>query len=544
MWASGRAGLFAAAIYGLNPVAVYFAGEPLDTAFGLFLFLAGLNLLSARRLHFSLYRIAFGSALWALATLARPHYSVVLAALPALLVAQLWRERGRLVASLAAFATGAGLCLGFAGFVQKNVCGTFHVMPVQGGYNLWAGNRPGANGRYFEQKVELTAASVSEGENPARVESEILYRKETGESGPLDVDRMNAYWKRKAIEAIRADPGAWLALMVRKIYYLLNNFEQYNNKTFAVQKSLSQLLRRNPLGWGISLVICAGALGVAVALRRRWLGSGFFVAVAGIYAAGVLMFFVSDRFRLPLLPFICVGAGLLGRASWSWFPKLRGHKLIAIFAIVLVAGVVTFSRAWGVFDLSTAVQDYVLLSIASGKAGLDLDALRWAKRALAEQGNQPDALGCAVQSFYNSKLQGNSPEKEFPDETWELQVARVARIPEPSPGTKLVQGVALWKIGHNEEARKVLASLAGEGQKGSNQRTGGSVSDDALGVLLLSGLANETEEKLAQARFADTSSFYLLVALARNQPPGQPVVPGNRERSMRQSLPFVRNIFP
>jgi 4-amino-4-deoxy-L-arabinose transferase-like glycosyltransferase len=544
MWASGRAGLFAAGIYGFNPVAVYFAGEPLDTTFGLFLFLAGLNLLSARGLHLSPYGIAFGSALWALATLARPHYAVVLAALPVLLVAELWQERWRLVASLAAFATGAGLCLGFAGLVQKNISGTFHVMPVQGGYNLWAGNRPGANGRYFEQKVELTAGSVSEGENPARVESEILYRKETGESGPLDVDRMNAYWKHKAIEAVKADPRAWLGLMFRKIYFLLNNFEQYNNKTFAVQKSTSPVLRWNPLGWGISLVMFAGVLGVTAVLRRRWLGSVFFLAVAGIYTAGVLMFFVSDRFRLPLLPFICVGAGLLGRVSWRWLPKLRGYKLIAIFATLLLTSVLTFSRAWGVYDLSTAVQDYILLSIASGKAGSDLDALRWAKRALAEQRDHPDALGCAVQSFYNSKLQGNSPEKEFPDETWKVQVERVTRIPEPSSGTRLVQGIALWKIGHEQEAREVLASLAGEGQKGSNQRTGGSVGDDALGVLLLSGLANEKEERLSRMRGADTSSFYLLIALARNQSGEQPVVPENRERLVLQSQPFVRNIFP
>src|SRR5262249_20878745 len=44
-WASARAGWVAAALYGLNPVAIYFATEPLDTTLGLFLFLAGLKIL-------------------------------------------------------------------------------------------------------------------------------------------------------------------------------------------------------------------------------------------------------------------------------------------------------------------------------------------------------------------------------------------------------------------------------------------------------------------------------------------------------------------
>src|SRR5205807_7081504 len=47
LWSSSRAGLVAAALFGVNPVAVYFSAELLDTTFALFLFLAGLNTLHA-----------------------------------------------------------------------------------------------------------------------------------------------------------------------------------------------------------------------------------------------------------------------------------------------------------------------------------------------------------------------------------------------------------------------------------------------------------------------------------------------------------------
>ena len=36
--------------------------------------------------------------------------------------------------------------------------------------------------------------------------------------------------------------------MAKKIYFLFNDFEQYNNKTYAVQKALSPVLKFNPLG--------------------------------------------------------------------------------------------------------------------------------------------------------------------------------------------------------------------------------------------------------------------------------------------------------
>jgi hypothetical protein len=43
--------------------------------------------------------------------------------------------------------------------------------------------------------------------------------------------------------------------MARKAYALLNNWEQYNNKTYAFHKALSPWLSWNPLCWGLLLVL-------------------------------------------------------------------------------------------------------------------------------------------------------------------------------------------------------------------------------------------------------------------------------------------------
>ena len=558
-WASARAGLVAAALFGFNPVAVYFAAEPLDTCFGLFLFLAGLNLLQAMllarcrtagksavnaysapsRLWFG---VAGGTALWVLAMLARPHYAITLAGLPLLLVALLWRAPRRLIGSLVAFTLVAGIGLGATGLLQRKICGKFRIMPTQGAYSLWAGNRPGANGRYYEQQIHIPAGSAAEGQNPARIESELLYRRETGESGPLNIDHLNNYWRSKTLATIRAEPTVWLGLMVHKVYFLLNDFEQYNNKTFAIQKALSPGLRFNPLGWGITLLLCASGLTLAAMKRRVFAGLVFLAGIGTFYAVGVVLFFVSDRFRLPLLPFVCIGAGMWGVTSRSWLSSLGGYRILALVLVLLTAAGGTFSRAWGVHDLSPAVQDEVLLAIAARKAGDDLQSLCWARHALERQADHPDALACAVTGFYNAKLQGLAPEQEFPDESWGRQFERVTRIPQPASGVRLVQAVALWKTGRSSQARELLLALLNPASP--EQSTNSIIGDDALGVLLLAVIAEAGDEVRARERAERTTSFYLLEALRRRETSGKSLVPASSRERVRQAEAFVRNIFP
>ena len=555
-WASPRAGLWAAVLFGFNPVAVYFAAEPLDTTFGLCLFLAGLNLLhsrwpalrkanslgagDAKRLVLDLAAVG---ALWALAMLARPHYAIVLAGVPFLLAACLWRTPRLLLPGAGALVLAAGFLLCLAGFWQQHVTGEFRIMPTQGAYSLWAGNRPGANGRYFEQKIHLPAGDTIEGDNPARIESQVLYQRETGTTGPVNAQAEMQYWRQKTLDSIKSNPGAWLGLMAKKVYFVLNNFEQYNNKTYAVQKALSPVLKPNPLGWGVTLVLCTAGLVLMWRPDRRFRGGILAVAVAALYAGGVVLFFVSDRFRLPLLPFLCLGAGVWGLASFDQLRKLVTARMVPVGAVVLVVSAVTFSRGFGVHDLTPAVQDYVALSIACGKAGNDLDSLQWARKALACRPDHADALACAVNGFFNCRLRGIDLGGAFADETWELQVTRVGQIPQPAPSIRLVQAVALWKSGRPEEARKALHALS-RSAPNSTTAVKATMTDDALGVLLLAGLQEPADEARARSRVGETGSFYLLAALARRENPDQPLIPAARRGMVSELAPFVSQIFP
>jgi hypothetical protein len=388
-WFGSRAALLGGLLFAFDPVLVHYATQALDTTLSLALFLLGLNLLAAASTAPDRAHFWAGSGIsWAAATLVRPSYLLVWALVPLFAVLQRgkWRARGRAIG--AAF---AGVLLFIAASAwQWNVSGAAGFLPWQGAYNLWAANRPGANGRYYTQRISLPPALARA--NPARAESVILYGQETN-GGPADIGAMNAHWRRMFLAEVSSHPLRWAALMARKAYALLNNWEQYNNKTFAFHKARSPWLSWNPICWGVLL-----ALGVAGAARLAAASPRAAVVLAAVWiacAASILLFFVSARFRLPLAS-ICaaLAGGALGSPGFwrGWSPARRA----ALGFAVALAGIAAFSGFACVQDRSTFVQDHVLLARAAFTVGDDATALSEAGEALKMQPWHPDAKAIAA----------------------------------------------------------------------------------------------------------------------------------------------------
>ena len=306
------------------------------------------------------------------------------------------RIRGRLVAAALA---GALLFAAQAAW-QKSAGGGAGFLPWQGSYNLWAANRPGANGRYYTQHVSLPPALARA--NPARAESVLLFEQETG-GRPADIHAMNAYWRSRFLAEVSSHPLRWAALMARKAYALANNWEQYNNKTYAFHKALSPWLRWNPICWGILLLpAVAGAARLAGGSPRA---AAALAVVCAACAASILLFFASARFRIPLAGVCAVLAGgALGSPGfWRGWPAGRRAALAGSVAF---AGLVAFSGLGGVDDRSTFVQDHVLLARAAFTVGDDATALREAQEALRMHPWHPDAA--AIEAAAAAEIKGKA----------------------------------------------------------------------------------------------------------------------------------------
>jgi hypothetical protein len=273
---------------------------------------------------------------------------------------------------------------------QWSVSGVAGFLPWQGAYNLWAANRPGSNGRYYTQHMSLPPELARA--NPARAESILLYAEET-RGQPPDIALMNAHWRMRFLAEVSSHPLRWAGLLARKAYALLNNWEQYNNKTFAFHKARSPWLSWNPICWGALFMLgVAGAFRLAAESRET---AGALAVVWSACAASILLFFVSARFRLPLAAIWAVLAGGACAAPGFWRGWSPGRRS-ALAVSVALAGAVAFSDLGNVQDASTFVQDHVLLARAAFTVGDDATALSEANEALKMQPWHPDALAIAA----------------------------------------------------------------------------------------------------------------------------------------------------
>lgn len=388
LWRYDTAAWLAALVYAVYPVALHFAGQVLDITLATTLFLAGVYLLLNCRGYFV---PLLAGLLGGLAVLARPNFLPAVLCFPVIILF----AKSRPWKASFTVAVGLALMLALQGVVNLKLSGEFRLLPWQGAYNLYAANREGANGKYYTQRLAFD--EVLAGANTTRMESEFLYRQATGADAPITIGAMNTYWREELVKSIADDPLRWLGLVVKKSFYVFNNWEQYNNLTYAYHKERWPLLAWNPLGWGVLLLVAC--VGLVVGYRESSRPAFYGIALLGLaYAAGLLLFFVSARFRLPIAPLLCVAAG--GCAFWPQH-VLSPRQKVYLLAGLLGLALLSYGNWFQAKDRATFIQDELLLAKASSQAGNDTQALDLARAVLARDSNRGEAQRLEVTSLFN-----------------------------------------------------------------------------------------------------------------------------------------------
>ena len=452
-WFGPGAALIAGLLCALNPVLVHYSTQALDAVPALTLFLAGLVLiapaLAAPPYTGRTGRWIGASLCWAAATLMRPNYLLVWIVLP-LLATRGWRTHlGR--RHFAASFTGALLFLAAAGW-QQQVSGVAGFLPWQGAYNLWAANQPGAHGRYYVQHLSLPPELAEK--NPARAESVLLYQQDTGKTSGT-IAAMNDHWHARLFGYVVQHPFAWLGQLARKLYALLNDWEQYNNKTYAFHHALSPWLRWNPLSFGILFVL--GVAGAARLIAQSRHTAASLALITAACTASVLLFFVSARFRLPLaaIATVLAGGALAAPTFWAAWSPVRRQILVLL---LMAATLLTFSEFDGVQSRTTFVQDHALLARAAATVGDDALAWSEANAALALQPGHPDAVRIAVASYFNQLHDGTAEAMEEP--FWRNACAELLNDSRSdAPDLRAVAALAFWRVGPHDAALAVWREL-------------------------------------------------------------------------------------
>ena len=262
-----------------------------------------------------------------LQTLNRPNVLV-----PAIAIAGLLALSRRLKPA-ALLAAGLAVALLPAAIRNYAVAGDWSPASSHGGLNFYIGNNPEADGTYH--LVPGITPNIEGQQTDARRVAEAAVGR------PLDDAEVSAHFYGRGWSWIRQHPGDALRLFVRKIQFVFNAgfiSLNYSYPFYAYdERTVLALLFVGP--W---LLIPAGlvglALGLARAPRRDYLIWSSFVP---LYALSVALFFVSERYRLPLLAPMCIGAAAAIDRMAVAARARRLRSAAAVLAAMLLLGVLT-----------------------------------------------------------------------------------------------------------------------------------------------------------------------------------------------------------
>jgi len=318
----GRSTAFLTAwIAALYPLRIFFEGEILAvTLFG-FLLAWGMWLLWTGSEEDSTRRLLWAGLVLGLAALTRPN---ILLAVPFLLAGVLLpRLRAREGLWLRLAGTVAVLAVTVAPATMHNWRAERKLIPVaaNGGINFYLGNRPGATGETPLPPGLLWQDRVQE---PIRA----------GVTGMWEQDR---YWWDRSFAAIAADRSGWLRLLTAKSLLFWSAFESSNNKRLEHFAALS-FPTRHYRGW-FGVLVCLGFAGLFVLARGRPLFA--LVSLLAGYWLAVALFFVSARYRLPLVPFLAM-AGAAAAVELAGSPGRGRRKRAALSVTAVLAAAAVF----------------------------------------------------------------------------------------------------------------------------------------------------------------------------------------------------------
>ena len=330
-----RAGIATGLVMALYGPLIHFDAQPLIPVLHIVLALGGLALLlraagggvlATRR------PAAWGGAgfLWGLASIATPN--ILLAVPPAAAWIARRGESGAAAPGArrrAVLLFLAGVSLPVAAVAARNVAVSREPILISGngGINFYIGNNPD-----YDLTVRIRPGGEFE-----RLEQQ------PENLGILGAAARSRWFAARAVDFLVHYPGAALRLCARKTLDLVAGREIPRNEDIYDYRRASVLLRALVWRFGIAfpfgLVAPLAAAGVAVVYRGRAGGparSGALLLLlyAGAYALSILLFFPTDRYRLPIVPVIAIFAGAcLGAPLAAW----RARAVPVALALGLVA---------------------------------------------------------------------------------------------------------------------------------------------------------------------------------------------------------------
>ncbi|GAB4453414.1 MAG: hypothetical protein OHK0029_06190 [Armatimonadaceae bacterium] len=205
----------------------------------------------------------------------------------------------------------------------------FVFIASQGGINLFLGNRPEADGFTPSTPKRYPV----QGEYQDSVELYGKYAASEANGRLMKPSEVNRYWIGRSLDFWRENPVAALRLTGKKLVLAFSNREVRNNTGYDyIVTEWVPLLRGAFFGFWYAGPF--GLLGMALAWRLVPMSRAFSV-MALVYFASFIPFFVADRFRLPIIPYLLLFAAF---AVWQMVQWATMRKVRPVLASAVLVG--------------------------------------------------------------------------------------------------------------------------------------------------------------------------------------------------------------
>jgi tetratricopeptide (TPR) repeat protein len=431
VWFGDRAAWVAAVLAGLTGLFTFYEVLILQSSIDVFLTSAALYLLAigleaspgrAKHLPLLAAGVVFG-----VQTLNRPN--VLIAAAAVILVLAMDRRRIRPAVWMV-----AGVVVGLAPVAIRNVAvtGEWTLVSSHGGLNFYIGNNPNATG--FYALVPGVTPSIEGQERDVRaVAGQALGHSVTAAEASDYFFGLSRSW-------IVSNPGQALLLFLKKMGYVFSSAHAPLPHSYPFYASDMRTALRFLLV-GPWLLIPLGLAGLIIGLGSA--RSDAFAAWAVFvpaYAAAVAVFFVAERYRLPMLVALCVCSGApVEHAARAFLTRRTSTLAVPVAGVALLFAAVN----WPLHLDDGRWMEGLRLTQALALHHRYDEAERWAERLDAANPPRP---GAARHGLGEQLLQMDEPARALPS----LQAA-VQADPQ-NARAEYEEGQALLKTGRTTES--------------------------------------------------------------------------------------------
>ncbi len=251
--------------------------------------------------------------------------------------------------------------------------GDLVLIASQGGINFYIGNNKNSDGMsaifYKEDWQYRDFQKVAE--------------KEAGRD--LKPSEISGFYYRKGLNFYLNSPGRAFKLLTKKLYLFWNRFEISNNQDIYFFRRYSSLIRILPLGfWFIGPLGLVGMILSTFRCRRSAEAEALHphdqtrkaslpILFVFSYMVTVVMFFVTARFRLPVIPFLIIFSGF----SLVWLAESFLRKdifsLRSFFLLLIPFAALTNSNLYHL-----GAEDFSQAHFSLGNVYLKQGKLDWA----------------------------------------------------------------------------------------------------------------------------------------------------------------------